>query len=110
MSEMRPYVIEDIEASGRMLKPLPIKNKLFQEEWLQKLLQNHSAILPVELIDESFGPLVPLGREIANIDNLFISPSGSITIVETKLWRNPEAHRTVVAQITSKLRVNGRWA
>lgn len=53
----------------------------------------------MEEVDESFGPLVSLGREIWSIDNLFISPSGRITIVETKLWRNPEATRQVVAQV-----------
>ena len=30
---------------------------------------------------------------------MFISPKGLLTVVETKLWRNPAAHRTVVAQI-----------
>ena len=29
-------------------------------------------------------PLVSLGREIDNIDNLFVSPNGRITLVETK--------------------------
>src|SRR5262249_27426847 len=51
------------------------------------------------LLDEAFSPPIPIGREIASIDNLFISSKGLLTIVETKLWRNPEAHRTVVAQI-----------
>ena len=34
-----------------------------------------------------------------SIDNLYLIPDGTICIVETKLWRNPEAHRTVLAQI-----------
>jgi hypothetical protein len=42
---------------------------------------------------------VSLGREICSIDNLLVSPSGRITIVETKLWRNPESTREVLAQI-----------
>jgi len=33
------------------------------------------------------------------IDNLFISPNGRLTVVETKLWRNPQATRHVLAQI-----------
>ena len=50
-----------------------------------------------------------VGREIANIDNLFVSPSGLITIVETKLWRNPEGHRTVVAQILEYAKTLSLW-
>lgn len=33
------------------------------------------------------------------IDNLYISPAGEVTVVEAKLWRNPEARRKVVGQI-----------
>jgi len=55
--------------------------------------------LPVAKLDESFAPVVSVGREIRRIDNLFISPHGRIVVVETKLWRNPEATRQVVAQI-----------
>src|SRR3546814_2706818 len=32
------------------------------------------------------------------IDNLFVTPSGDIVLVEAKLWRNPEMRRKVVAQ------------
>jgi hypothetical protein len=32
------------------------------------------------------------------LDNLFVTPNGGLTLVEAKLWRNPEARRTVVAQ------------
>jgi hypothetical protein len=47
--------------------------------------------------------LFSLGREISTpagpIDNLFISHNGHLVIVETKLWRNAESRRKVVAQI-----------
>jgi hypothetical protein len=33
------------------------------------------------------------------VDNLLISPDGDIVVVETKLWRNYEARREVVAQV-----------
>lgn len=69
------------------------------ESFLQELLHASPQVLPVDEIDASYGPLISLGREISNIDNLFVSPSGRLTIVETKLWRNPEATRQVVAQI-----------
>jgi hypothetical protein len=61
-------------------------------------------ILPVSEIDERVQlPLFSLGTEITtpsgSIDNLFLSQSGHLVVVETKLWRNPEARREVVAQI-----------
>ena len=93
MADINPYFINDEAASGRKLTPIPITHKIFKEEWLQELLFKHPSILPLNYLDESYEPLVSLGREIANIDNLFISPNGLITIVETKLWRNPEARR-----------------
>jgi hypothetical protein len=33
------------------------------------------------------------------VDNIFVTPSGEIAIVECKLWRNPEARREVIGQI-----------
>jgi hypothetical protein len=70
-----------------------------KEAWLQDALNSCPEILPVSELDSSFAPLVSLGREILNIDNLFVSPSGRITLVETKLWRNPESTRAAISQI-----------
>jgi hypothetical protein len=69
------------------------------EDFLQASLHKSANILPIEEIDPAFAPLASLGREITAIDNLFISPTGKLTLVETKLWRNPEATREVVAQM-----------
>lgn len=59
--------------------------------------------MPTASIDSIYAPLLCIGREIPMpsgfIDNLYISPKGYIVIVETKLWRNPEARREVVGQI-----------
>ncbi|GAH90411.1 unnamed protein product, partial [marine sediment metagenome] len=109
MIDINPYLVSDATASGRALTPIPVKDRAFQEEWLQELLFKHPSILPVDHIDEAYVPLVPIGREIASIDNLFVSPSGFITVVETKLWRNPEAHRTVVAQVLEYANVLTTW-
>ena len=110
MSKASPYLINDIKATGQKLNLLPLSKNLFKEEWLQKLLYKHPDILPIDHISEEYGPLLSIGREIANIDNLFISPNGLITIVETKLWRNPEAHRTVVAQILDYAKILSEWS
>ncbi|MFO7772844.1 MAG: hypothetical protein R6V59_02720 [Dehalococcoidia bacterium] len=109
MSNINPYLVSDISASGKALTPIPVKEKAFQEEWLQELLFKHPSILPVNYVHEDYVPLVSIGREIASIDNLFISPSGLLTVVETKLWRNPEAHRTVVAQILEYAKTLTSW-
>jgi len=109
MTSLRPYLITGHDAEGEELHGLLPKDKPFQEDWLQELLFKHPSILPVELVDEAFAPLIPIGREIASTDNLFISPKGLLTIVETKLWRNPEAHRNVVAQILDYARTLAKW-
>lgn len=110
MAQSRPYVITDKDSEGEELHALLPHEKIFAEEWLQEVLFKHPAILPIELVDEDFAPLIPIGREIASIDDLFISPKGLLTIVETKLWRNPEAHRTVVAQILDYAKDLSTWS
>ena len=40
-----------------------------------------------------------LNTEAGRIDVLFVDPAGRLTIVETKLLSNPQAHREVVTQI-----------
>lgn len=92
---------EELRASG--LERLRLGGVL-SEEWLQELLDRCPAILPIASIDERVEPpLFSLGREIPTpagpIDNLFVSRGGHLVVVETKLWRNPEARRQVVAQI-----------
>lgn len=75
-----------------------------KEEWLQALLDQGPDLLPMQEIDDRIKPpLVSLGREVSTpagpIDNLFLSQNGYLVVVETKLWRNPEARRQVVAQL-----------
>lgn len=94
----RPCLVDE---SGQAvpLQRLDFTDTSVAETFLQELLHTTPEVLPVDDLDSSYGPLVSLGREISNIDNLFVSPNGRLTIVETKLWRNPEATRRVVAQI-----------
>ena len=83
------------------LKRIPLTEKTFNEEWIQDILAKNPEILPTGDIDDIYSPLLCIGREIevpsGYIDNLYLS--GHIVIVETKLWRNPEATRTVISQI-----------
>jgi len=81
------------------LERIPFSQKDYQERYLQEILDRNPEILPVDEFERDFGPIVSVGREINGIDNLFVSPTGHITLVETKLWRNPQATREVVAQV-----------
>ena len=99
--------------STKNLVRLPLDGKDFNEEWIQKLIYNHPTILPINEIEASFSPLISIGRELSTsvgcLDNLFVSPDGYLTIVETKLWRNPEARREVVGQIIDYAKELSKW-
>ena len=86
----------------------------YDEAWLQALLHEHPSLLPVGDVEPEFGGLISLGREIdvggVYVDNLFINSRGFMTIVETKLWRNPEAMREVVAQMLDYAGKISRWS
>lgn len=97
-SEATPYLV----AEGKSATPLErvdVRDREINEGFLQQLLDENPGIVPVAEFDESFGPIASLGREIMGIDNLFISPNGRLTLVEAKLWRNPQATRQVLAQV-----------
>jgi len=98
---MYPFLISR-DASGERLQPVEKRERMYAEAWLQELLRKHPGILPTAEIELVFYPLIPIGREVVTetgaIDNLFISHRGYLVLVETKLWRNPEAKREVVAQ------------
>lgn len=75
----------------------------YNEDWLQDTIHSSPTLLPVNDIDPIFGTLIPVCRELMTpvgpLDNLFINELGMLTLVECKLWRNPEARRKVVGQI-----------
>jgi hypothetical protein len=96
--DCKPHFV-DKEGKSIGLRRVEFGDRAIGESFLQEQLHKNPSILPVSELDDSFFPLISLGREIHSIDNLFISPKGRITIVETKLWRNPEATRQVVAQM-----------
>jgi hypothetical protein len=107
-----PLVVTDDGATHKLTR-VPFGERTVQEGWLQDLLERHPELLPVEDIEPAFAPLIPIGREVGtpagSIDNLFINPDGYITLVETKLWRNPEARRLVVAQILDYAKEVSLW-
>lgn len=84
-------------------KPVSTRDGVIKEDFLQQLLFHEPSLLPIGDIYPDFSRLIPIMREFpvksGYIDILYVTPNGNICVVETKLWRNPEAHRTVVAQV-----------
>jgi hypothetical protein len=106
----RPQWIDEERGSVHSLTRVDLAGRSgskFDEAWLQNLLHAHPDVFPVEQIEPGFGRLIPLCRELAialgagrsgNLDNLYATSDGGLVLIEAKLWRNPEARRTVVAQ------------
>ncbi len=83
--------------------PAMQQHRQVTENFLQKLAFEEPGLLSTEEIGPDFANLIPLRREFpvksGSIDIVYLTPEGKICLVETKLWKNPEAHRTVVAQV-----------
>lgn len=84
------------------------------EHQIQQLVFDHPQVLPIRELDETCAPAVPVARELGTtagpVDALFVSPTGGITIVEAKLWRNPEARREVLGQIIDYATALSSWS
>ena len=99
------FVLLDEELGGNALvERLALGDTSGRDEaWLRDTLFQYPDILPIQEIDPAYGPLVPLCTEFrtsaGRVDAVFINRDGRLTLVECKLWRNPEARRKVVAQV-----------
>ena len=86
----------------------------YDEDWLQSLLFQTPEILPTGEFDPVFAPAMPLCRELPTdagpIDLAYVSDQGRLSIVECKLWRNPEARRDAVSQILDYAKEISRWS
>lgn len=84
--------------------PLTSEGKgTFDEAWLQQLIHRNPACLPIGEIEPGLDSFAAICREMpipgrGYVDNLLMTGAGDIAIVETKLFRNPEARRQAVAQ------------
>lgn len=108
-------VVEGATSKVKTAKRLPIGETAGRNEaWLRDFLLAHPEVLPVKDIDAGFGPLVPLCRELRTdagpLDLALINPDGRLTLVECKLWKNPEARRKVVAQALDYASAVSRWS
>jgi hypothetical protein len=111
----RTCIVVATDGSKSVWKQLPFGQTAGRNEaWLRDLLQAHPELVPLDELDPTYGPLVPLCTELptpaGRIDNVFINPQGRLTLVECKLWNNVEARRKVVAQILDYAKELGRWS
>ena len=75
----------------------------FDEGTIRDLVHGQPEVLPVGEIEPDWAGSVSLGVEIqtkaGRIDVLLVNEQGRLTIVETKLFKNPEGKRDVFAQV-----------
>lgn len=113
----RSAAIIDENGSISKLNRIPFMQGSFNEAWLQELFEDNPTLIPSGEVNGEYSPLVCIGREVpvgsgdmqGYIDNLYITPSGNIVVVETKLFRNQESRRTVVAQIIDYAKELQKW-
>lgn len=110
----RPIYIHDGQATT--LERIPIATGAqegFSEAWLQQMLFEHPDSLPIRDINPHIGNLIPvcieLGTDAGPADILYMTQTGQVVLVETKLWRNAEARRQVVAQILDYAKELSGW-
>lgn len=110
----RPILIPH-QSSSTILERIPLSASasLYSERWLQELLFQHPTSLPITEIDPHSGRLIPICMELSTdagpADILYVTHTGQVVLVETKLWRNAEARREVVAQILDYAKELSSW-
>lgn len=106
-----PVLIRD--GNSIILQRVPFRENTFDEDWLQKLLFDNRTLLPFAELEPAFAGSIPIARELptdaGSVDLLYMNSKGYISLVETKLWRNPEARRSVVAQIIDYAKDMAGW-
>lgn len=104
-----------LHSSGTMetLARQPLASAERDEAWLRDLLLQHPEALPAAEVDPTFAEPIPVCRELRTaagpVDAVFVNRHGALTIVECKLWRNPQARRDVVGQILDYAKELARW-
>ncbi len=86
----------------------------YSESWLQQLLFENPQSLPLQEIDPAYQEICPLCMEMNTgsgpVDIVYLTPQGRLVIIETKLWKNPEARRVVVGQILDYAKELKNWS
>jgi hypothetical protein len=108
----------DIDNRAQVLTPVrlgqtPDEDGHRREAFIQNLVHDHPALIPMAEIEPAFSPLIPVCKELPTpagyLDNLWITPWGGLVFGEAKLVRNPQARREVVAQALDYARGVADW-
>lgn len=101
-----PLLVTTNPKSVNLLERCDLKRRdgsSYDERFVQELVHESPAVLPIAEIEPAFSPLVPVCTELplasGYLDNLLVTPRGDLVAVECKLWRNSEARREVIAQV-----------
>ena len=78
-----------------LLKRIDPNDEGLTEEYIQDIIYEYPELLPLAEIPSSYEPVHAIRKEFpvekGSIDVFLISSQGNPIIVETKLWKNPEA-------------------
>lgn len=92
----------------------PANDGGIDESTLQDLLFRFPKALPIADIDEAYAGLIPVCKELSTpagyLDAFYVNTAGRMTIVEFKLWRNPQARREVIGQILDYAKELASWS
>ena len=110
-----PLLLPSGTGGAEPLKPVAQQGgDAVSEAYIQALVHEYPACLPIAEIDAMFSHPVPICTELNTpagpIDNFMVTPSGLPVLIECKLWRNPEARREVVSQILDYAKELSRWS
>src|ERR1700686_1798926 len=101
-----PAAVDRMTGTVEPLQPLKLGPEgagTYDERWLQDLLYAHADLMPIDEIEPVFSGAAAVCRELPTpggpLDLVYVNEHGLLTLVECKLWRNPEARRQVVGQI-----------
>lgn len=96
-----------------VLERVPLASGERNEAWLRDFLLRHPQAVPAAEFDRAYADPVAVCRELSTpagpIDALFVNRNGALTVVECKLWRNPQARREVIGQILDYAKELARW-
>jgi len=106
---MGSIVVRDASGEVRVLPSETFK----YEEVLQNHIRDIPRLIPLEAVTEEEVLHMTIGHEwpagTGSADVVLLGSDGVITIVETKLKRNPEARREVIAQILEYAAYLSEW-
>lgn len=107
-----PIYIKD--SIAQKLESISTEKMSFSEKNIQDLCFNHASILPIEEIEPIFNGQISLCKELAMpsgyCDIATINDEGLITLIECKLWKNPEARRKAIGQILDYAKDLAGWS